>query len=110
VNITIGRPVASIQGFKNELFGLLGESVFLLLNLNILELFKKQNIQQDSIYLSVSRSLELVASVALEAAPKFDKKSRKLLLFIHIKSNGKFVFSNIFAINDFLQPLRNNLS
>jgi hypothetical protein len=80
--------VASIQSFKNEIFGLLGESVFLPLNINILELFKKHFIQQDSIYLSVPRSPGLVASVALEAVPKFDKKSRKLLLFIHIKSNG----------------------
>jgi hypothetical protein len=62
MNIPMGRPVASIQSFKNELFGLLGESVFLQLNLNILELFKKHYIQQDSIYLSVPRRVFWPAS------------------------------------------------
>jgi hypothetical protein len=76
VNIPIGRPVASIQSFKNELFGLLGESVILPLNIHILKLFRKHFIQQDSIYLTVPRSPGLVVSVALEAVPKFDKKSK----------------------------------
>jgi hypothetical protein len=96
LKIPIWRPVASNQSFQNRVYGLLGESVFLPLNINILELFKKIFIQQNSTYLSVPRSPGLIASVALEAVPKFDKKSKKLILFIHIKSNGKYVFFQFF--------------
>jgi hypothetical protein len=85
-----------------------GRTSFLPLNINILELFKKYFIQQDSIYLSVPRCPGLVASVALEAVPKCDKKSRKLLLFIYIKSNGKYVFSKFSAIPTFQVNLSPN--
>jgi hypothetical protein len=71
--------------FQKWAFWSVGRISFLPLNINILELFKKHFIQQDSIYLSVPRSPGLVASVALEAVPNFDKKSKITTFHSHKK-------------------------